>query len=68
MKKFISTSIIEFLKENKERNNYKGDIIGDIIYMFRLEDIKANFDKTPPIPVMECTELLQQKNLVMTQY
>lgn len=34
----------------------------------RLEDIKANFDKTPPIPVMEYTELLQQKNLVMTQY
>jgi hypothetical protein len=27
LKKFISTSIIEFLKENKERNNYKGDII-----------------------------------------
>ena len=37
--------------------------------IFRLEDIKANFDKTPPIPrVMECTELLQQKNLVMIQY
>jgi hypothetical protein len=97
LKKFISTSIIEFLKENKERNSYKDYKIGDIIdgsklddlsgnlvgndnnryilvqqdlsifpytrkdlidldpeyvdeEIFRLEDIKANFDKTPPIP------------------
>lgn len=61
MKKLISTSIIEFLKENKEINNYKGYKISDVIYMFRLEDIKTNFDKNTPIPVMEYTELLPQR-------